>query len=782
MMRWWQQRQSRLWWKELRESYAVVVLGCIIILVFTYKMPASIASRYVWGIDFHMTATAILLFVAMVLGVTAYAVEEEYETLEPLMAKPIPPDDILATKLGVRLGLLFFSAVAIGIMELLTGAWPIKYGIPSPVIFERWVGGLMILICGLGLGFFFGKVLGRQITGLLGAILVFAAGWVLLELSPLAFLFEGESGKKIYWIKIILLPGLGGTIAIIASIRARPGTGGLLARPVVAAVALAGYALIFWSQTVVPPGSAWVSGRVYKAHWTARFGSPEAGLDALVEQFIRQNALEIKDDPDSISVTMVLKTIFYPSRSITRTERIGSSNLLGIRGRTVRTYLSRNRVYSSMTIEALAAERRSPRWISSCLDIARQPGHSEHYQLVALHLAGRADHPEHTEAIASYLDSPFLNVRLMAAYMLLARDDPRGGETIKILVRQIENEALIENIAYVTSSSGIDLGSKFGSLMRDWITREGQDNRQYRAAARFWYRKNGSLKDLDLIRHSLWLNVDERYRHMTTLEDMRVWEYLKDWNAPGLIDEYYRQARRAISELTDIYEEAHDVLDRDYWRRTNEERLKLHRFYMLTRSLNTIFSGLSEQLDPGVIELWEEYRPMSYGPYRYPSSPPYITYLPGMGEIGIQKLREFFDNTKSRIYTRFQAALILAYHGYREYDAIALNFYELYRDTDFLNYPWGAEPYSAFLAMVEKGNLRFAGPIIEEAWKVFENKGRILYRYRSGYRYTRVGTDRWNNVTAQILEEATGKKYGWNLKAWKKWWDEEGKALSTAGN
>ena len=240
MILWWKTRQRRLWWKELRESWPVLGLGWLIIIAFAYKIPADVSSRYIWGMDFNMTATAILLFVVMVLGVTAYAVEEEYETLEPLMARPIPLNDILATKLGVRLGLVFLSALLMGTIELVTGAWPIEYGIPSPVVFERWMGSLMIMICGLGLGFYFGKVLGRQITALLSAGLIFAAGWVLLSLSPLSFLFEGEEGETIYWIKQILLPGLLGTVAILASIRARTGEGTILTRPVVAAAGHSG--------------------------------------------------------------------------------------------------------------------------------------------------------------------------------------------------------------------------------------------------------------------------------------------------------------------------------------------------------------------------------------------------------------------------------------------------------------------------------------------------------------------------------------------------------------
>jgi len=782
MTGWWQERATKLWWKELRESYAVLVLGWIITLATLAKLPSS-TSRYVWGIDFHNTAMAILFFVALVLGVTAYAVEEEYETLEPLMAKPIPPNDILATKLGVRLGLLFFSAIVVGIIELLTGAWPVEFSIPSRIVFERWLGGLMLLVFGLGLGLYFGKILGRQITGLLSAILVFAAGWVLLELSPLSFLFEGESGQKIYWIKIILLPGLAGTITILASIRARPGAVGLLARPAVAAIALAGYALIFWSLTIVPPGDAWQNGQLYRLHWTVRFAGPEAGLDALVDRFIHQKAGNIRDDPDSISVVMILHTNISPSGLTYPTERIGDSNLLGLRGRVVRTYRRRDTISPHTDIEILAAEYRSERWIARCLDIARQPGYSEHHKLIALHLAGRASHAEHTESIASFLDTPSLNVRLMAAYMLAAREDQRGEEVLKAILPRIESMELIKKIAYLTSSIGIDTGPEFATLMRRWIVSEGPYDRRLRSAARYWYRKNGSMEDVDLIRRSLWLDRWPPLKEATTPEDIPVWDYMKEWNAPGFIDELHRQATRTISKLRDVYQEAHIILLKNYQLRTADEKLKVRRYNTLTSSLYRIIRELAEQLDPGFIELWEEYRQLRYYDDRYLFAVPLITYLPWMGEPGIQELRSVVENTKVRIYTRFQAALLLAYHGYREFDGVALRFFELYRETDrFDGYFRRGDPWSAFLAMVEKGNLIYAGPIIETAWNVFENRGRVRFRSIMGYRYVRTGTSIWNNITAQVLEEATGKKYGWNLKAWKAWWDREGKNISSGNN
>ena len=783
MMRWWHERWRKLWWKEFRESYAVVGLGWVIILIYSYKMPAELSSRYTWGMDLHMTATAILLFVAMVLGVTAYAVEEEYETLEPLMAKPITADDITATKLGVRLGLLFFSYLALAVIELLTGAWPIKYGIPHPAIFERWVGGLMIMIFGCGLGFYFGKVLGKQITGLLSACLVFAAGWVLLELSPLSFAFEGEGGEKIYWIKIILLPALGAIITILASIRARPGAGGPLSRPATAALALAGYALISWSLSVVPPSNAWLTPENYSAEWTARFGSPEAALQVLLDRFVDEDVPEMaEDDPDSISRTMLMNTTVYPASRVARTERTGYSNLLGLQGRIVIIRPDGERIPSLSKLERRVTSYRSADWISRCLEIALQPGHSELHQLTALHLAGLAGHPESSAAISPYLDSPSLYVKLMSAYMLLALDDPRGPDALKSLINQIESETVMRSVAHLASNVSIDFGPEFRSLMQEWLTRTGQNGRWFRDAARFWYRRNGSAEDLDIIRQSLQIDWLETYSQSLITDDWRIWQYLKDWNAPGLLDELHRQMRIGLDYLKESYQEIQLISFKGYRRRTDEERGKINRYNLLTRSLRTIITELGEQYDPAVIELWEEFWPMAYHTWEHPRLIPYITSLPGMGEIGFQKLRGIVDDTRLRIYLRFQAALILSYHGYSDYDSIALRFFELYRSTDFMNYPWSSEPYSTFLVLVEAGNLRFAEPIIEEAWTAFENKGHILYQSQRGYRYVAIGTIRWNNRTAEVLEAVTGKRYGWNLKAWKKWWDEEGRALATAGN
>ena len=782
MILWWKTRQKRLWWKELRESWPVLGLGWMIIIIFAYKVPADVSSRYIWGMDFNMTATAILLFVVMVLGVTAYAVEEEYKTLEPLMSKPISPHDILATKLGVRLGLVFFSALLIGAIELLTGAWPIEYGIPSPVIFERWMGSLMIMICGLGLGFYFGKVLGHQITALLSACLIFGAGWVLLELSPLSFLFEGEEGETIYWIKQILLPGLLGTVAILASIRARIGEGNLLTRPAVAAAALAGYALLSWSLTVVPPGRAWASAEVYSAHWAVQFGSPEAGLDALVNMYLRNYHWEAEADPDSVATTIVMQTSIYPPSRTYRYERTGYSSLLGVEGRRVSTYDRRPSVSSRIHLTVIAAEKRSADWIGKCLEIAREPGRSVNHKLVALHLAGRANHSENTEAIASYLESPSQYVRLMAAYMLLAREDPRAEGVLTRLIGEVDKEILLSNIVYQINAFRIDLGPDLRLIMQEWLQRTGNENRDFRNVARFWFNEHGSREDLDLIRRSLWLNVSERNRQTRTINDLQIWRYLKSWNDPGLSAEFHMQARKMLDELAEIQKEAHYILERERRYRSLEEILKVNRYSMLTSNLRAILGEMAAQYDPAVIDLYDEYILLTYRDDMYPSTLPYISFLPGMGEEGIQKLREMVDDNRISVFRRFQASLILTHHGYDGYDSIALRYFELFKDSRYQGYYWGSTSYEAFLVLIEEDHLQFIGPVIERAWKVFQSEGRYQYFNNRGYIYTRAGTYMWNNWTADVLKAATGLNFGWDLKKWKKWWDREGKELAMAGN
>ena len=147
----------------------------------------------------------------------------------------------------------------------------------------------------------------------------------------------------------------------------------------------------------------------------------EAGLDALVNMYLRNYNWKIGDDPDSVATTIVRQVSVYPPSRTYQYDRTGYSTLLGLEGRRVGIYNRRARVSSRIRLVYLAAEKRSADWIGKCLEIAREPGRSIHHKLVALHLAGRADHSENTEAIASYLENPSQYVRLMAAYMLLAR-------------------------------------------------------------------------------------------------------------------------------------------------------------------------------------------------------------------------------------------------------------------------------------------------------------------------------------------------------------------------
>jgi len=305
MNRWWLEQRRKLWWKEARECWLYLGLGWFVIVALMVGIPvqdsfSGTLDLYLWGVEVHSGAIAILLFISLCLGVTAYAVEAEYETLTPLLAKPIPLNDLYATKLGVRLGLLFVSVVLLGVIELWTGAWPIEWRIPSPVIFERWASGLMICAMGLGLGIYFGKTLGRQTSAILASGLVFLVGYVYLTLSPLNFMFQGDEEHNFYWIRGILLPGLTAIVAMTAAAFARIGEPGFMARRkgLITTIALGLYALLFWSMTIVPPGKAWIRPKLYRQYLEIRFGSPQAGVDILLDRYIANNQHLVDDTPE----------------------------------------------------------------------------------------------------------------------------------------------------------------------------------------------------------------------------------------------------------------------------------------------------------------------------------------------------------------------------------------------------------------------------------------------------------------------------------------------------
>jgi len=803
-MRWWTERRSKLWWKEVREIWPVIGLGWLVIAAMLTKLPTikNMSDAYVWGIDFNITAIAILFFVALVLGVTAYAVEDEYETLEPLLAKPISPDDILATKLGTRLGLLFLSWIAVGAVELWAGGWPIEYRVPSPWGFERWLSGLAMLIMGLGLGFYFGKITGRQITGLMSALLVVAAGWALLLLSPIAFLFEADEARDPNWIRAILIPGIAGTAVILMSIRAGRSGRGNMTRPVVAVLTLIGYALVFWSFTVVSPRDAWKSKEAYQAHWTARFSGPERVIDVLLDRYRdevprRQWRLSV-NNPDSLALSILGDTYLYRER-IYESEREfipRSALLVGFENTRVFQYTTEITINDFTSVENQVVEKRSPRFIERCLETVRIPSHSLHHRLIALHLAGVADDPAHTDLIASFLDDPSLYVRIMSATILTARGDPRGEETLVGMLPTLHLEPIQDAdylqrlVARKISDLALDLGPEFEAVAREWALQQDVAWDYWsRSLAQIWLRKYGTMDDADLVRQSLLLRYSgNRYSGIFEPEDIDILDYLEDWGLPehDYREALYRQAVRYRSQVESMREEVNRIDEKR--QSTLSERRFRNRYVNLRSWLESSLSEMTRRGDVRVLDLWRESRHLLR--QYYSGSIPVLISLPALGEPGFTRLREIVADPAERIPVRFNAALILAYHGFREYDTEVLRYYNLYRHaddeiSDFFSY---GSVLNAFLVMAHEGHPGYIGPIMDEATSFYESRNNRSTRSRSFYRWgwmdssRIIGSPLWNDRIIEILKQISGEDYGWDIMAWKKWWEREGIHMAASGS
>ncbi len=787
MNRWLLEQRTKLWWKEARECWLYLGVGWFVIvaLMVGIRVPDGSIGMYLWGIEVHSGAMAILLFVSLCLGVTAYAVETEYETLTPLLAKPIPLNDIFATKLGVRLGLLFLSMVLLGAVELWTGAWPIVWRIPSPVVFERWASGLMICAMGLGLGLYFGKTLGRQTSAILASGLVFLVGYVYLTLSPLNFIFEGDGERNFYWIRGILLPGLTATVAITAAVFARIGEPGFMARRkgLLTTIAMGLYAFLFWSMTIVPPGSAWIRPELYRQYLEIRFGSPRASVDILLDRYIAGNSHLTEDSPE-VQAIWVLKDVdirnvsvdyYYYYYNLDRFEYEGRRTL-GIPNppaspREVVMY-----VRGETTIERMAAENRKPAWIAECLAQVRDPSGSDLQKMTAIRLAGVAGHPEHTEAIAAFLQDPSEHVQLMAALMLFGRDDPRGMPHLTEILTNGRHPDLLSYYATRSSQWRVVLDEGEEDLYRTWAV--SPDYHGWRRAGRNWLRVNGTVADADLVRRSIWLGRRNWYIDVgLTPDDMDILPYLKSWDAPDYLDQLWEVAREHLEEMDTLYPRVEEIppsvkRSRYYARRS---RFRADDWNILNNwsSARSAFLNYCTQLiregETEAVELWLDRRTLLLsGTSAYDYSYLYRSFgddiiglLPSFGDYGFQLLHEIVANRRETSRARFQAALILAWHGESRYHAEAFRILETFHDHP--EFYTDRDLQNVALLMLAEGNPRYAGLIIDFWWDSFEQGS-------GGYRY-------WGGMTIEtidILEKVTGQNFDWDLKAWHKWWEREG--------
>lgn len=787
MNRWWLEQRRKLWWKEVRETWSFLALGWIVIFALLWKFPFQEgAAAYIWGIGYHSGAVAILLFVAICLGVTAYAVEEEYETLYPLLAKPISLNDIFATKYGVRLGLLFVSMIILGLLELWTGAWPIKWNIPSPVIFERWVGGLSLLVMGLGLGIYFGKTLGRQTPALLASAMIFVVGYVLLVLSPLSLIFETDDTFRYLWIRDVVFPIATGVIATMAAIRATPGEPGFLTRQksMTGTVMLGLYAFLLWSFLIVPPQLGWRDTSRYQDHAAVRLGGPRAGLNALVNRFIKLEAGPEEDEPDEIAIRMIKEvTLSWPSSYISSYSIYWGYDLLGQRqrGYTLATMPDNEgpRILSDTDVERMAVEHRNPRWITACLELVRDGSLPLLNRMAAIHLAGVAGDAANTEAIAGFLHDPSEHIRIMSALMLIGREDPRGMDVLRNHVMDGSHNDLRDHFALRAQRWRLDLGPDLDDLMREWVL--SAEMRGSRSVGQMWLKEYGSVADMDLVRQSEWLDLSASRRKRESPEAVDILSYLEAWDTDYYRRELHQALADSLEKIEALYPQVMTIpasVRNDYrrWRHLGEsDQRNINRFNSLTnRTADYLLEKLILEDDVEAAETWLRIRRMKaeigvqYWRYR---GDPIIGHLPRLGEPGYQALREVVADRDESPSIRFQASLVLAFHGHSEYHNEAFRILDIYRGhSEFF------EQYSilgAFQVLLEQGNLRYAGPIIEANWEEIQHHGEPFRR-----RYVRT----WDHRMVETMERATGQSFGWNLKAWHKWWEREGMHIAATGN
>ena len=782
MNRWWAEQRTRLWWKESQE--VLPYLGLAWLLIHVFMLFAASARGYIWGYSFHLQAAAILLFISIVMGVSAYAVEEEQETLQPLLSKPIPEDDVLATKLGVRLGLIFLSLLYLGMVELLTGAWPIEFRIPAPAFFERWLGTLMICILGMELGLYFGKILGRQTQALVFAALILLGGWILLGVSPLSFAFEGTEEHSYTWIRDILIPFLVNAVILSLIIRARSDRirSSSRRRIFFTAGSLACYAFLLWIFTIAPPGSDWLRPSHFSDYLTVRYGGPEAALDVLTGDI--EESLHDPRHPER-TLRRIAQSTHINYSSLLQETRGDTYTQDDIFGRPVE--VSRNipegyRVYGLSDLVDIASTKRRAGFVARCLELARESNRSTLYRITAIHLAGAANHPGQIELIEPFLHDQEHYVRLYAAMMLTAGGDQQARSWLQDYFLSLTPEDDDHVFIYWWGWwRYIEPGPEAYSIMRQWVVNE---DRQMMVVARNWFLKYGSPDDLGLIKQSIELDT---YR-----DNDEILNFLNRWNPsaylPALLDTI-DQERVVLARLKPLIEEIPIQARQNNQYLKKNDRHRLARYSGIQRSLHghllSLFRGGEER---GAIEIWQDVRPYykvntgTYGRYigasRY-AQELFLTYLPRFGEDGIEILKAITTDDNESLHYRMQASLILAAYGYEEYHHRALQLFERHSISD----NWFNSEYvrDAFLTLLKDGHLAYAGPLIQHDLEALNERGfggLSGGRLRITFRTSNTIYHQWDYDLLLALSDAIDEPYGWNLRAWKRWWDREGQQLA----
>jgi ABC-type transport system involved in multi-copper enzyme maturation permease subunit len=783
-----------LLWKEYRESLPVVLLALGVILVLALQPALAGHPReygLIWGFGFQSGALAILVFVSLVLGVTAYAVEEEQDTLVPLTAKPVPADDIMASKIGARFGLIFVALLLFGVLQLITGAWPIEWDIPTPWAFQRWLGSIASCLAGFGLGLYFGRTQGQQTSALLVSALIIGAGFVVINFTPVKFLFENAEGpNRAYWVREILIPGIVGLGAVLAAIRLPAERRRLLPAGVLPVVSLVFYGLIVWSLTLLPFNSVWSSPEAYRDYWTMRFGDPFDALKTVADR---------TQDPDYAEEKGIDRALAQLDRVWSITPRVRSisgyryDTLLGSVPYTTGNPRDTRPFGTLNSTESYFISQCRPEDLDLLLETSTKGELKEFERFMLLHIVGVMDDDRHTEAIAAQLEDPSLTVRGFAALLLVARGDDRGRSTLEGGLEAFPYPviALATRMEY---NEDFTVAPAIGDLMREWIRippevmdREalgipvyrGADGKPYplahlRNLAQSWIFRRGEIEDLPLLRYSVWAEGSTRQRNETRLEDIELlkyyqWsdEYLLNWSEPDLPGRIRRLVRELGPEL-DRY--------RTYLQGRGYRNVRLRQLYrdydgalnLLHRLVRAAFKTHNAQ----ALDLWRETKDLLIL-YRSRYSYLGLDLLPMMveqGAAGIAELRTLMNRPKESPYIRFQAALLLTRQGEPGAAEQALWLWDLYRSSG--DYIWWSYALQAFRQLAREGHRSFVGPILQVANESLQNPDANLYWYRDIWDEG-MGAGFWNQGIARLLRDVSGEDYGWDLKAWTEWWERE---------
>jgi hypothetical protein len=344
---------------------------------------------------------------------------------------------------------------------------------------------------------------------------------------------------------------------------------------------------------------------------------------------------------------------------------------------------------------------------------------------------------------------------------------------------------------------GQDLDRDVGFLTRAWLRtayedvieerdRSDENWANARLALRSWIERYGSLQDLELIRNATWALSWPARRDTTSPADVDLMPYLLLWDREAAIPALKQESEELLEKLLPQTEYL-EVLTRQYRRNRYNRRswgtLERYRYTQLNGMRISLISNIVTVAEAGDVDALDLFRRASrlmrstyidyYGGHQI------LTAFADLGRAGHEELERMFNSNRAIPSMRVQAGLILVRHGRDDLAADTLRLWQLYHDSG--SSFWYRSIPSAFLILVSEGHMQFADPIMDVA-----NKAGTVTRFRGrwmtgmyGYEF---GTSYWNTGIVEALQKGSGEDFGWDLKAWTRWWEREKERLAAGNN